>query len=165
MTAIRQPDIRFLIAHPSHFIALGFGSGLAPKAPGTFGSLAAIPLYWLLAIWLTPLQIAWLSLPLFLVGVPICDKAGRALGVSDHGAIVWDEIVAMLPLLALAPQKPIGWVAAFLLFRLFDITKPWPISWVDARVKGGLGVMLDDALAAIPAAVMLMLVRPWLLLY
>ncbi|MBV8658958.1 MAG: phosphatidylglycerophosphatase A [Burkholderiales bacterium] len=157
--AIKQPDLRFLFAHPAHFLALGFGSGLSPKAPGTMGSLVAIPFYLLLTLVLTPFQIALLAIPLFLIGVPICGRAGRALGVSDHGAIVWDEIVAMLPLLALVPQHPVGWAAAFILFRLFDITKPWPIRWVDGHVKGGLGVMLDDALAAIPAALLLWLVR------
>ncbi|WP_269533474.1 phosphatidylglycerophosphatase A [Chitinimonas sp. BJYL2] len=160
MSAIRQPDLRFLLAHPSHFVALGFGSGLSPKAPGTLGSLAAIPLYLLLATLLTPAQIALLALPLFLIGIPVCGRAGRALGVSDHGAIVWDEIVAMLPLLALAPQTLAGFALAFALFRVFDITKPWPISWFDARIKGGFGVMLDDALAAIPAAALLYWLAP-----
>ncbi|GAB3264657.1 phosphatidylglycerophosphatase A family protein [Chitinimonas naiadis] len=162
MPALRQPDLRFLLAHPSHFLALGFGSGLAPKAPGTFGSLAAIPLYLLLSLVLSPWWIAALAVPLFLLGIPVCDRTGKALGVSDHGAIVWDEIVAMLPLLAMVPQTPLGWAAAFILFRLFDITKPWPIGWVDARVKGGLGVMLDDALAALPAALILYFVAPYL---
>ena len=160
--AIRQPDLRFLFAHPAHFLALGFGSGLSPKAPGTMGSLVAIPFYWLLAWALTPAEIALLAIPLFLIGIPICGRAGRALGVSDHGAIVWDEIVAMLPLLAMVPQHALGWLAAFALFRVFDVTKPWPIRWVDGHVKGGLGVMLDDVLAAIPAAGLLWLARGWL---
>lgn len=159
---MRQPDFELLISHPAHFLSLGFGSGLAPRAPGTFGSLAAIPFYLLLAQWLGPAAIAWLSLPLFALGVWCCGLTGRALGVSDHGGIVWDEIVAMLPLLALAPQHWLGYAAAFALFRLFDITKPWPISWFDARVKGGFGVMLDDALAAVPAAALLYLIQPWL---
>ncbi|QNM95254.1 phosphatidylglycerophosphatase A family protein [Chitinimonas koreensis] len=158
----RQPDLKLLLSHPAHLLSLGFGSGLAPRAPGTFGSLAAIPFYLLLACWLSPLAIALLAIPLFALGVPVCDRTGRALGVSDHGAIVWDEIVAMLPLLALAPQGWLGWGAAFALFRLFDIWKPWPIRWIDARVKGGLGVMLDDALAAVPAAALLWLASPWL---
>ncbi|PHV09974.1 phosphatidylglycerophosphatase A family protein [Chitinimonas sp. BJB300] len=155
MSAIRQPDLRLLFSHPAHFLSLGFGSGLAPRAPGTFGSLTAIPLYLLLAFWLSPLAIALLAIPLFVLGVWTCDKTGKALGVSDHGSIVWDEIVAMLPLLALAPQTGWGYALAFALFRVFDIWKPWPIRWFDARIKGGLGVMLDDALAAIPAAALL----------
>src|SRR5512140_3593144 len=89
-----NPDARFLLAHPAHFIALGFGSGLAPRAPGTFGTLAAIALYWALAPFLPPLAIAFLAIPLFFVGVWACDVTGRDLGVPDHGAMVWDEIVA-----------------------------------------------------------------------
>jgi len=162
MPALRQPDIKLLLSHPAHFLALGFGSGLAPKAPGTFGSMAAIPLYLLLAQVLLPWHIALLAIPLFVLGIWACGKTGQALGVSDHGGIVWDEIVAMLPLLAMVPQTLLGWGAAFLLFRLFDISKPWPISWFDARIKGGFGVMLDDALAALPAACLLYLLYPWL---
>ncbi|MBV8464979.1 MAG: phosphatidylglycerophosphatase A [Burkholderiales bacterium] len=160
--AIVQPDVKFLFAHPFHFIALGFGSGLSPKAPGTMGSLMAIPFYLLLTLFIGIKGIALLAIPLFVVGIAICDKAGRALGVSDHGAIVWDEIVAMLPLLAMVPQRPLGWAAAFVLFRVFDVWKPWPISWFDGHVKGGFGVMLDDALAAIPAAALLYLLNPYL---
>lgn len=162
MPAQHQADRKLLLSHPAHFLSLGFGSGLAPKAPGTFGSLAAIPFYLLLSLWLSPMQIAWLALPLFLLGIWACDKTGKALGVSDHGAIVWDEIVAMLPLLAMAGTAPLALAVAFALFRLFDISKPWPISWFDARVKGGFGVMLDDALAALPAAGLLYLILPWL---
>ncbi|MGQ5523299.1 phosphatidylglycerophosphatase A family protein [Chitinimonas sp. PSY-7] len=162
MPAIRQPDLRLLFSHPAHFLSLGFGSGLAPKAPGTFGSLAAIPFYLLLAHWLSPVEIALLAIPLFVLGIGVCDKTGKALGVSDHGSIVWDEIVAMLPLLALVPQNWLGYTLAFAIFRLFDIWKPWPIRWFDARVKGGLGVMLDDALAAIPAAALLYGAQPLL---
>lgn len=162
MPAQHQADRKLLLSHPAHFLSLGFGSGLAPKAPGTFGSLAAIPFYLLLSLWLSPMQIALLALPLFLLGIWACDKTGKALGVSDHGAIVWDEIVAMLPLLAMAGTAPLALAAAFALFRLFDISKPWPISWFDARVKGGFGVMLDDALAALPAAGLLYLTLPWL---
>jgi phosphatidylglycerophosphatase A len=162
MPAQHQADRKLLLSHPAHFLSLGFGSGLAPKAPGTFGSLAAIPFYLLLSLWLSPMQIALLALPLFLLGIWACDKTGKALGVSDHGAIVWDEIVAMLPLLAMAGTAPLALAAAFALFRLFDISKPWPISWFDARIKGGFGVMLDDALAALPAAGLLYLILPWL---
>ncbi|HEY9104340.1 phosphatidylglycerophosphatase A [Chitinimonas sp.] len=162
MAAIRQPDLRFLLQHPYHFLALGFGSGLSPKAPGTFGSLAAIPFYLLLSLICPAWLIACLAVPLFLWGIPICGKAGDELGVSDHGAIVWDEIVAMLPLLAMVPQTVLGWAAAFVLFRIFDILKPWPIRWVDAKVKGGLGVMLDDVLAALPAAAILYFLNPYL---
>jgi len=147
-TISRRPDARFLVAHPAHFIALGFGSGLAPRAPGTFGTLAALALYWLLALAMPPLAIAFLAVPLFFVGVWACGVTGRNLGVDDHGALVWDEIVAFLPLAALASGSLWLQALAFALFRLFDIWKPFPIRLFEALVKGGLGVMLDDLLAA-----------------
>jgi phosphatidylglycerophosphatase A len=147
-TTSRLPDARFLVSHPAHFIALGFGSGLAPKAPGTFGTLAAIPLYWLLAIFLPPVGVAFLAIPLFFVGVWACGVTGRDLGVADHGAMVWDEIVAFLPLAALASAAWWLQLAAFGLFRLFDIWKPPPIRALERHVKGGMGVMLDDVVAA-----------------
>ncbi len=147
-TISRRPDARFLLGHPAHFIALGFGAGLAPRAPGTFGTLAALGLYWLLALALPPLAIAFLAVPLFFVGVWACGVAGRNLGIEDHGAFVWDEIVAFLPLAALASGSLWLQALAFALFRLFDIWKPFPIRLFESRVKGGLGVMLDDLLAA-----------------
>src|ERR1700674_3179039 len=133
------PDARFLLAHPAHFIALGFGSGLAPRAPGTFGTLAAIALYWVLAMALPPLAIAFLAIPLFFVGVWACDVTGRDLGVQDHSAMVWDEIVAFLPLAALSSASLALQLVAFVLFRVFDIWKPFPIRELEQRVKGGLG--------------------------
>ena len=164
MTILRKPDWAFLCAHPAHFLAFGFGAGLAPKAPGTWGTLLALPLYaLLLALGLSGVQIAWLCLPLFLVGIPICGLTGRALGVSDHGGIVWDEIVAMLLVLAFAPATPAGWLLAFVLFRLFDIVKPWPIRWFDRRIHGGFGVMFDDLIAALFAMVVQALVWRFLL--
>ena len=147
-TTSPRPDARFLVAHPAHFIALGFGAGLAPVAPGTFGTLAGLALYWLLALALPPLAIAFLAIPLFFLGVWACGVAGRNLGVPDHGAFVWDEIVAFLPLAALASASLVLQLVAFGLFRLFDVWKPFPIRQFEARVKGGFGVMLDDLLAA-----------------
>lgn len=147
-TTSPRPDARFLLAHPAHFIALGFGAGLAPVAPGTFGTLAGLALYWLLALALPPLAIAFLAIPLFFLGVWACGVAGRNLGVADHGALVWDEIVAFLPLAALASASLVLQLVAFGLFRLFDVWKPFPIRQFEARVKGGFGVMLDDLLAA-----------------
>ena len=148
ITSPRAPDARFLVSHPAHFIALGFGSGLAPKAPGTFGTLAAWALYWVLAMVLPPLVIAFLAIPLFFLGVWACEVTGRDLGVADHGAIVWDEIVAFLPLAAISSASILLQLVAFGLFRLFDIWKPFPIRQLERRVPGGLGVMLDDVLAA-----------------
>lgn len=142
------PNRHFLLHHPAHFLALGFGSGLVPKVPGTFGSLAALPLYAAL-MWLPlPLELAIIA-ALFFLGIPICRKAGAALGVTDHGSIVWDEIIAMLLVLSLTPPHWTWWLAAFLLFRLYDIGKPFPICLCDTRLPGGLGVMFDDLIAAL----------------
>ena len=147
-TTSRAPDARFLVAHPAHFIALGFGSGLAPRAPGTFGTLLGWGLYGLLSLVIaTPLLIAFLAVPLFFLGVWACDRTGRDLGVQDHGAMVWDEVVAFLPLAAIASASLWLQAVAFLLFRLFDIWKPYPIRMIEKNVKGGMGVMVDDIIA------------------
>lgn len=144
-----RPDLKFLFAHPAHLVAFGFGSGLAPKAPGTVGTLLGWPLFWLIAAAAPDLaNRIVLVIAAFLFGVWACARAGRALGVADHGGIVWDEIVAFALVLLFTPA---GWpwaVAAFALFRLFDILKPWPIRLADRRLKNGFGVMFDDLLAA-----------------
>ena len=145
-----QPNFKLLLAHPAHFFGLGFGSGLATKAPGTFGTIVGLPLFWLISGYTLNIQLTVISV-LFIIGIYICDKTGKALGVADHGAIVWDEIVAMMLVLAFAPFTWLGWLAAFLLFRLFDIWKPYPICYFDAKLKNGFGVMFDDLLAAIYA--------------
>lgn len=144
-------DRAFLLNDPAHFIALGFGSGLARKAPGTFGTLAALPLYALLAFLFSPIAIIALCLLVFLLGIWCAQKTCQDLGVHDHGAIVIDEIVAMWLVLLAAPATLLGWVTALALFRCFDIWKPWPINWLDESISGGLGVMLDDLLAAVYA--------------
>ena len=134
--------------NPIHFLAFGFGSGAAPIAPGTFGTLVAIPLYLLMA----PLSL-WVYLTIVavmvLVGIWLCDVTSRNLGVHDHSGIVWDEIVGYLITMAAAPQGVAWMVAGFLLFRFFDILKPWPICRIDKQVEGGWGIMLDDILAGI----------------
>ena len=131
-------------------MSLGFGSGLAPKAPGTFGTLVGLPLFWLISNLPFYTQLGITAL-LFLVGIYCCDKTGKALGVSDHGGIVWDEIVAIMLVLTFTPLQWQWWLIAFLLFRLFDIWKPYPICYFDAKLKNGFGVMFDDLLAAIYA--------------
>jgi phosphatidylglycerophosphatase A len=158
----RRPDARFLLSHPAHFVALGFGSGLAPRAPGTFGTLAAVGLYWLLAPVLAPLAIAFAAIPLFFLGIWASDVTARDLGAQDHGSIVIDEIAAFLPLAAFAAagQKMVSdtiffQAVAFGLFRLFDIWKPFPIRQFEQRLKGGFGVMFDDLVAACYAYVVL----------
>lgn len=148
------PSLQFLLRHPSHFVALGFGTGLSPKAPGSIGTIVGLPLFWLLTFTPEPTHFITLAV-LFLVGIPLCTKTGNALGVSDHGSIVWDEIVAMMLVLEFTPASPLWWGIAFVLFRLFDIWKPAPIRHCDARLKGGFGVMFDDLLAAIYAIISL----------
>jgi phosphatidylglycerophosphatase A len=132
--------------NPVHFLAFGLGSGAAPVAPGTFGTLAAVPLYLLLAQ--LPLALYLLAVVLaFGVGIWLCERTSRDLGVHDHGGIVWDEFVGFWLTMVAAPE---GWqwlLAGFLLFRLFDILKPFPINYLDRHIHGGLGIMLDDAVA------------------
>ena len=156
-TTSRVPDARFLLSHPAHFIALGFGSGLAPKAPGTFGTLVGLVLFLVLEQFIAPWHVAVLAIPLFFVGIWASAVTGRDLGVADHGAIVIDEIVAFLPLAVFANKSPLMLALAFGLFRLFDIWKPFPIRQVERRVKGGFGVMIDDILAALYACAVIWL--------
>lgn len=142
------PTWRFIRRRPVYLIAFGFGTGLSPVAPGTVGTLLGYPLYVLLDA-LLPWQGVLLALTvLFGLGIGWCDRAGKAVGVADHKGIVWDEIVAMALVLCFTPLGLPWYLAAFGLFRLFDILKPWPIRLVDGRMENGLGVMLDDLLAA-----------------
>ena len=142
----------FSIANPIHFLALGFGSGLLPKAPGTFGTLAAIPLYLLLSPSSMSIYLA-VVIVMSIAGIYICGKAAEDAGVHDHGAIVWDEIVGFLITMFLVPLSWQSVVVGFVLFRIFDIFKPWPISFIDKNVHGGLGIMLDDIIAGFAALV------------
>ncbi len=139
---------------PTGFLAFGFGSGLASFAPGTFGTLAALPFVPLLKsvpfVW----QLIWVATALIL-GVWICDVVSRRLGVHDHGGIVWDEIAAYWLCVLFIPYQWTWLLAAFVLFRFFDILKPWPIGWADKKVSGGFGIMIDDVLAAIWTIILL----------
>ncbi len=147
------PDMR----KPVHLLAFGFGSGLLPRAPGTYGTLVGIPLYLLIQplSWVIYTLIVTLA---FVAGLWICQRAAEDLGVHDHSGIVWDEIVGYLAAMGFAPFGWVWIVIGFLLFRLFDILKPWPIKWIDRRVGGGLGIMLDDLMAGLySAAVMVLL--------
>ncbi len=143
-----RPKASFVFAHPAHFLALGFGAGLARFAPGTVGTLVAFPLWWLIGRAIPPLALVAILAALFAVGVWACDVTGRDLGIADHGAMVWDEIVAFLLVLAVVPARPAWQAAAFVLFRGFDVVKPPPIRQLERRFKGGFGVMFDDLLAA-----------------
>ncbi|RFA27018.1 phosphatidylglycerophosphatase A [Alkalilimnicola ehrlichii] len=151
----------FKLRNPVHFLALGFGSGLAPKAPGTFGTLAGIPIFLVLAQFSLPVYLAVTAL-FFVVGIAICGVAARDAGVHDHPAIVWDEVVGFLITMIAVPAGW-GWVIlGFCLFRLFDILKPWPIRLLDRYVGGGFGIMIDDVLAGIFALAVLQLLLYWL---
>ena len=143
-----DPDLKFLFTHPAHFFGLGFGTGLTPKAPGTIGTLVGLPLFWLISNYLISTQLIIIAV-LFVIGIYFCAKTGNALNVPDHGAIVWDEIVATMLVLTFTPMVWQWWVVAFLLFRLFDIWKPYPICYFDIKLKNGFGVMFDDLLAAL----------------
>lgn len=143
-----KPSWRFLFSHPAHLLSFGFGSGLASKAPGTFGTLAAFPIYWFLSHRLSDAALLSVLALAFVIGIWICGKTGKALGSADYGGIVWDEIVAFMLVLFFTPS---GWewsLLAFVLFRVFDIVKPPPIRYFDRNWHGGLGVMFDDLLAA-----------------
>lgn len=149
------------LTHPAHWLAFGLGSGLAPKAPGTFGTLAAMPL----AIGLMLLPASWSLAVIILatwLGIWLCDKTSKDLGVHDHPGIVWDEWVGIFMTLWLVPLLWWTPIAAFILFRFFDIIKPWPIKWFDQRVHGGLGIMIDDMIAAVPAWLILQGLVIWL---
>ena len=158
-----QPSWRFIFSHPAHFLSFGFGSGLFPKAPGTAGTLVAFPIHWYLAERLTDAQFILVLLLAFAVGVWVCEKTGKTLGVADHGGMVWDEIVAFLLVLIFTPEVFFWQLLAFLLFRFFDIVKPPPIRHFDRTWHGGLGVMFDDILAAGYTLLSLALVKSALL--
>jgi len=151
-----RPNLR----NPVHLLAFGFGSGLSPKAPGTAGTVVALLIY---------LPMSQLSLPLYilatavatLAGVWLCGATSRDLGVHDHGGIVWDEFAGFWITMIAAPASWLSLLLGFVLFRILDILKPWPIKWVDAKIHGGLGIMLDDVLAGIMAALCLQAI--WIL--
>ncbi len=139
---------------PVQFLAFGFGSGLSPKAPGTMGTLAAIPLFLLLAQ-LPQNVYTFFVAAAFVVGVWICERASQALGVHDHPGIVWDEFVGFWVTMWAVPLTWYWIALGFVLFRIFDIAKPWPIGWLDRRARGGLGIMLDDLVAGVMAGALL----------
>lgn len=138
------------MSDPIQFLAFGLGSGLAPKAPGTFGSIAAVPVYLLFA-GQSPLVYAAIVVSAAVLGIWICGVASDRLGVHDHSGIVWDEFVGLWIALWAVPVTPLGILLAFLAFRFFDIAKPWPIGWLDKNTSGGFGIMIDDVVAGILA--------------
>jgi phosphatidylglycerophosphatase A len=148
--------VRTVVRDPVHLLAFGFGTGLLPKAPGTFGSVPGLLLAWLTL----PLAPEWrltVALALVLTGIWLCGESAKRLGIHDHPGIVWDEITGMYLTLLVAPPQIGFWALGFGLFRLFDIWKPWPIRDLDHRLAGGVGIMLDDLVAALYAAILLVL--------
>lgn len=149
MTAERtRPTAAFLLAHPAHFIALGFGSGLSPWAPGTVGSLLAWALYPLLRSPVSEGVFLLLLVSFFLAGILACERTAKALGSGDPGAVVWDEMLAVWLVLFFCPPGLAWQAAGVALFRLFDIAKPEPIATLERRFRGGFGIMIDDLAAA-----------------
>ena len=150
-----------MLKSPGNFLAFGFGAGLAPVAPGTFGTLAAIP-FFLLANGLGPAFYAGALLVAFVAGVGLCARAAASLDAPDHPAIVWDEMVGLWVALCFVPVSWGAVILGFALFRLFDIVKPWPIRPIDRQLGGGLGIMLDDVVAGLLANGVLRLLLPYL---
>lgn len=143
---------RLNMRNPCHLLATGFGSGLCPWFPGTMGSLAAIPFWWLMTF--LPWQLYSLLVMLAICcGVALCHRTARDMGIHDHGCIVWDEFVGMWITLMAIPAVNWQWVmTGFLIFRVLDMWKPWPIRWFDRNIHGGMGIMIDDIVAGIIAA-------------
>ena len=152
---------RRVLRDPVHLLAFGLGTGLAPVAPGTVGSLPGVVLAWLTLDLGIAVQ-AGIAAVMAVTGVWICGESARRLGIHDHGGIVWDEIVGMYLVLLVTPFGILPWILAFVLFRAFDIVKPWPIRDLDHRIKGGAGIMLDDLVAALYAALVLVFLG-WLM--
>jgi len=149
----RAPSLRFLVSDPAHFIALGFGAGLSPVAPGTVGTLVALPIAALLRAYADDLGFLAAIAVALIVGVWAAGRTGRHLGVADHAAIVWDEVAAFLLVLYFVGAEPLRQAFAFLLFRMFDIVKPPPARFIDREWHHGFGVMADDLVAAFYALV------------
>jgi phosphatidylglycerophosphatase A len=145
---VQRPNVAFVASHPAHMIAFGFGAGLAPFAPGTAGTLLGWAIGGFLINYFPPAVMLAVVAVCFVIGVWACELTGKHLGVPDHGAMVWDEVVAFLLVLAILPPSLVWQAAGFVLFRFFDILKPPPIRWFERRYHGGFGVMFDDLLAA-----------------
>jgi len=139
---------KLIFSNPIHLLAFGFGSGLAPKAPGTFGTIACLPLYWLLSD-LSHIYYLLACVIVSLIGIFICGYTAKALKTHDHPGIVWDEFAGFFITMIGISFSWFNVLLGFILFRIFDIWKPWPISWLDSKVSGGLGIMIDDIVAGI----------------
>lgn len=149
-----NPGFKELIRSPVLLLAFGFGSGLSPKAPGTVGTIAAVPLWLLLAHLSQPMSLLIIVVSV-IAGIAICGAAADKLGVHDHGGIVWDEFVGYWITMTFLPLSYVSLLTGFVLFRIFDILKPWPISYLDKHIHGGLGIMLDDIVAGLLAGIVM----------
>ncbi|CZF77327.1 Phosphatidylglycerophosphatase A [Grimontia celer] len=150
-----NPISKIRLSNPVHLLATGFGSGLSPIVPGTMGTLAAVPFYYLLVSF-SPIVLAVAIVLGSFIGVYLCGRTSGDMGVHDHGSIVWDEFVGFWITMLLVPVT--DWqvvLAGFIIFRFFDMVKPWPISWLDRKVHGGFGIMLDDIVAGLMSMVTL----------
>ena len=156
MTDTKKISARTVLTDPVHLLAFGLGLGLSPVAPGTVGTLLGIVIAWLMLDMGLNVQIG-LAVVMVLAGIWICDNSSRRIGQHDPGGIVWDEIAAMYIVLLFTPTTISAWILAFGLFRVFDIVKPWPIRDLDHSIRGGLGIMLDDLVAALYAVILLAL--------
>ncbi len=157
-----NPIEKIRLSNPVHLLATGFGSGLSPWVPGTMGTLAAVPFYYLL-VWMSPWALIAAIAIGSLAGIYLCGKTSSDMQVHDHGSIVWDEFVGFWITMSLVPAT--DWqtvLAGFVIFRFFDMVKPWPISWLDKRVHGGFGIMLDDIVAGLMSMVALWLLHPYI---
>ncbi|MFH0225359.1 phosphatidylglycerophosphatase A [Vibrio furnissii] len=161
-----NPKSRLSMTNPWHLLATGFGSGLSPVVPGTMGTLASVPVYLLLAhLPLTAYVVVVIAASL--IGIKICQVTSNDMQVHDHGSIVWDEFAGFWITMLIVPglQLPVfDWkwvVTGFVLFRFFDMVKPWPIGWLDKRVHGGLGIMIDDLVAGVMSAIVLAAIGHW----
>ncbi len=154
---MKKIPAKVIFTNPIHFLAFGFGSGLAPKAPGTVGTLAVVPLYLLLSSFnLTLLTYIGICILVCVAGIFICHISAKKLKVHDHPGIVWDEFAGFLITMTGFTVNWQNLMLGFVLFRFFDIVKPWPIKWIDKKIEGGLGIMFDDIIAGLFA---------WLCLY
>ena len=162
-----RPTLRFMLSHPAHWIALGFGSGLSPVAPGTAGTLWAWLAYLMLQQWLDPMAIGWVIAASLAIGWWACTVTAQHLRVLDPGNIVWDEVIAFWIVLWLVmPAGFWGQLMAFVLFRLFDAVKPGPVAWADSRFhgfgwRGGFGIIFDDLVAAFCTLLVISVWRLW----
>lgn len=152
--ANKQLIKRMVFTNPLHFLSFGFGSGLMPKAPGTWGTVVAIPVWYGLSFLTLPYYLI-ATLALSIIGIGLCHYTAKKLGVHDHPGIVWDEICGYLIAMIAIPVTWQWALAGFILFRFFDILKPWPIKWLDKKVHGGFGIMVDDILAGAFAFIVL----------